>query len=240
MADTTPLTNQLNVNISRRLNDATTGADNGIKASADGTQFTAALRNQYINTALRWVVSELIRRGGVAWAYQRAKGAKTTQSVTFAANGTAINPDFIAAFKLIDSLKAVYDEYESKADLDTTLDPFLTNGFVIDNGLLLFAYNTVSGPLAQVTSGTGTLYYLRADRKTSTGVDVLVNTAPDTTIEQYYFDAVEDYALGLALYDKGLRQKDQEMLTNAQTYFDLAMKKLPAVIQETAVSELSE
>ena len=58
MADTTPISNQINVDLSSRVDDAVTGADNGIAAVKDGAVFSALLRNQYVAQACRAMAVE--------------------------------------------------------------------------------------------------------------------------------------------------------------------------------------
>lgn len=227
MSNDTPQVNQISVNVARRLDDAVAGGDNGAKAIADGAIWTGALRNQYVNNALRAIANELFNRFGTQWVALYGHGFKGNQSLTFSASGTAVNGDFMYPIKLMDATSE-FAFRESLAQLQEDLDPFVDKVYVIE-GNLIYGYTRIAGVLTILdTPSTGTFFYIKADRKdTTTGTDVDPNTAPDTTVGQQFFEAVEFYACGLAWYDKGVSDNDQEMQAKGLSYQALAMSKLP-------------
>lgn len=226
MADTTPLINQINVDLSLRLNDPTSGADNGIKAATNGGTWSAAQRNHYCNNACRAIVHELVNRFGEERAGEIAQCMKT-QSITFSSSGVSLNKDYLSPVRLVKSSGSPFVK-RKKSDLDIAYDKIVSRAYAIEGGKL-YAYERSSGTLSILNSGTGTFYYIFAERKDSNGADVAVNTAPDIILEQGYHEAITTYACGLALYDKGVEARDQGLQGNGTNYMKLAFSMLPNV-----------
>jgi hypothetical protein len=154
----------MNVDIARRLDDAVDalGGDNGVRATSAGTIWKAELRNQYLNAALKAVAVELFNRFGENAIGQIASGFKCTQLITFASGGTTVNANYMYPIRLSDS-SGEYKFQVSKAQLDEDLDPYVDRIYVIE-GNQLFGYKRSAGTLSQLTSGTATFYYVKADR----------------------------------------------------------------------------
>lgn len=313
--DSTPVINQISVNVSRRIDDSVSGADNGIKASADGTIVSAFMRNHYCNMALRWVANEMSKRFGPLETSIMSNGMMGTHGFTFSSAGVTLRPDFMHVVHLTDTTVPGFKRYH-KSELDADYDRIISRGFALEAGRI-FGYQRTSGTLAILNSGTGHLDYIKADRivngATANGVavlsadtvasvtiidggsdyqsvpavslilgggtlaagtavlsngkvvsvtitsagsgytsaptvvfdaptlptvggvleavggEVLYNTVPDTTLEQAWLEAVEHYAVGLVWYDKGMNNKDQELLSRGMSYMELAQNKLPNV-----------
>lgn len=217
MADVTPRSNQLNVNLAQMLSDAVTGSDNGVKSSADGSVFTSAQRNAKLSEGFTWVVNKIVQVVGLMEARTLLGDSLTTQAITFASGGTTVNADYLFPVALLKSDNNEFNLFPRK-NLAQDLDPYLDAGYAIE-GFKLYAYQRAAGTLSQLTSGTGTFYYLKADRKdTTTGSDIAANTVPDTTMDFKFLDAVMYYAASRLADDKGAGEwevKAQKALAQA-------------------------
>lgn len=312
MADTTPIANQINVDVSRRIDDAVahTGDDNGQAAARDGIIVSAVLRNQYVNQAARAIATELISRFGAEGAAELADGVTSKFVFTMSSIGVQRPSDFLKAFRLTNAVGTNF-VYGNKADWDNDYHPAVKNAYAIEGGRI-YVYIRTADVLTLQSSGTATLYYVKAERivnaltatatatvsggvitaltVVSPGSDyqsvpavtitggggingagtavlvngqvvsititnagsgytsapsvsiaapggtagsfVLVNTVPDITLEQLWHEAVEHYAVGLVWYDKGMNNKDQELVGKGEGYMQLALSKLPGGAQQ--------
>lgn len=223
MADNTPVSNVVNIKIANYLDDPlTAAADNGLTAATNTSMFLAAQRNQALNEALAWIVQELVNRVGPDMASQACQGAVATQAITFAAAGSTVNKDFMYPLRLISTGKPLFT-LMSKSDLDADQDFLITRAYTIEGGKL-YGYIRSAGTLTLQSSGTATFYYLKADRKnTTTGADVVVNTAPDTTLDFRFMDSVTWYACHLLAQAKGAG----EWLEKNAQFMKLALEKFP-------------
>lgn len=203
MANNTPTSNQLNINLGKLLNDSpTVGGDDGVTASTDGSIVTASQRNSKLIEGFTWVINQIVQLIGMDKARLLLGNSVTTQSITFAVSVVASNKDYLYPVALLDSNNNEFNLHPLK-NLKQDLDPFLDAGYAIEGGFI-YPYKRTSGTLALVTTGTGLLYYLKADRKVvSTGADVAVNTAPDTTMDYKFLNAAMYYAASRLASEKG-------------------------------------
>lgn len=226
MADTTPLINQINVNMAIRMDDAVTGGDNGIKAAADGLHVTSEKRNYYTNNALLWLARQLIARYGPTGVGVVCQGLIGSATVTLGSTGVAIPKNFLAPIHLLKS-GVVYKPL-SKADIES--DQFYQyNTVYAIEGNTLYAYVRTNGTLGTAT-GTGTLYYVKQDRKdATTGAEAGANTAPDTTVDASYHEALTAYACALACFDKSMLGDDEaeRWQTKGNKFMAEALSLLP-------------
>lgn len=223
MADTTPVSNNLVIRLANMLDDALLiGGDNGITASTDGLVFTATVKNQRLNEGYRWLCNELLARLSKDDVYRRAQGLIATQAITFASAGVTVNMDYISLFRLVDSAGVPY-QFGSKADFDSDKQFFINNAYSVESGKI-YAYTRTAGVLTLLDAGTATFYYFKADRIVpTTGVDVDVNTAPDTTLDQQWLDPVMLYAAWRLAKDKS----SAEWIDKAAQFLEQAYSKLP-------------
>lgn len=219
MADTTPISNYLNIRISHILEDIlTVGADNGVTATTNGNAFTASMRNEKLTEALGYLAKALINKFGSQGVEAQAEGLVATQSVTLASAGTTVNKDFIAPIRLIKSTGLIYHQ-GIKSHFDSDIEPLLDYGFAIE-GNKVYAYERSAGTLSAINSGTATLYYIKNDRvNTSTGAVVATNTAPDTTVDPQWNEFVVMYAAARLATDKGAG----EWQIKAETFMKTAL-----------------
>ena len=224
MADTTPIANQLSLDLARRLNDgiASTG-DNGVDAATDGKIMFDDFRNKYVIVACRWVIDQLVLRLGIEAATPLLQGALTSQSITFSASGVSLNKDYLYPSRLLQSTTSTFKYITSRTDAVIDANPMDTKVYTVDNGKL-YAWIRTAGVLTIQSSGTGTFYYIGSPRvNTSSGADVAVNTAPDIALDPKYFQAIVSYAQFLACMDKNTTF----WLERAKTAFEEAKSYLP-------------
>lgn len=219
MADTTPRNNQNAVNLGLLLDDATAGADNGIRAAADGKWLTAAKKNYYLHEAYRWILTTIRDP-------QALQGLIATQAITFSSVGVTLNKDYMFPLSLYRVSTADSFNLTKRVSLDDDFMPSLTNFFVIEGGKI-YAYVRAAGVLAALNSGSGTFFYMKADRIDSNGADVAVNTAPDTTVDRWALDACVLYAAGRACLDKSIIDSAPEWMEKGNRFMAAAMEKLP-------------
>lgn len=162
MADTVSTHNQLTVNLANVLDDPLAGADNGIKAAAGGLSFSAAILNQSLAEAYRWLATQLVTKYGVEKATKLCEGIIDTQPLTFATGGTTLNKNYLAPFRMVNSSLPVF-VLMSRSDLALDLDPVVSKGYALDNNRL-YGYVRTTGTLSIQSSGAGTFYYIKADR----------------------------------------------------------------------------
>jgi hypothetical protein len=222
MADTTPISNALNIRLGQKLGDPpTAGVDNGATAAVNGVDFTATQRNLALNQAYNELAVRLLATHGELAAVM-CEGLVATQAVTFAAAGVTINKDYIRYLRLVGSTSLQF-VLKSKAFLDNDQDPYIDRAYALEGGKL-YAYIRSAGTLTLQSSGTGTFYYIKSDRKsTSTGADVAVNTAPDTTIDQNWLEWCMEYGAWWLAVNKG----SDRWLTLANLFSAQVESKLP-------------
>lgn len=227
--DNCPVHNALTIRLANLLSDALTiGADNGITVSTDdpGAAFSAAVKNDRLNEGYRWVCNELMNRLSKEDMYRRGQGFIASQSVAFSSGGVNLNKDYIGFFRMIKSDGTSF-QFGTKAGFDTDNQFFINNGYSIEGGKI-YAYSRVGGVLTLLGSGTGTLYYFKADRvNVTSGADYGVNTAPDTTVDQQWLDACMLYAAWRLAKDQGAA----EWVLKAQQFLEQAVSKLPQIQQ---------
>lgn len=223
MADTTPISNSLNIRVSHVLEDIlTAGADNGVTATTNGNAFTYSMRNEALAEAYAYLGQTFVNKFTPIGAEKLCEGLVATQSVTFSASGTAINKDFIAPIRLIKSTGVIYHQ-GIKSHFDSDMEPLLDYGFAIE-GNKVYGYERAAGVMAVLSTGTATLYYIKADRtNTTTGAVVAANTSPDTTIDPQYHDFLVGYAAARLAQQKGAG----EWVVKAPTLMQMALGLLP-------------
>lgn len=232
MADNVARHNQNAVNLAILLDDPTTGADNGIKAAADGKWLSGARKNYYLHEAYRWVGDELVRRLGIERASGLSTGLIKRQAITFASAGVAVNKDYLYSVRLVKSNMPQF-VLGFKADFDLDIDRRIERAYSIEADgsspqvYSLFAYERSSGTLSLLNSGTGTLYYLKAERIDSNGADVVPNTTPDITIDRRWHDVCVLYAAGRACWDKSIMDNSPEWELKGNKFKAQAMDMLP-------------
>lgn len=226
MADNVPRHSQNAVNLALLLDDATTGADNGIASATDGMWATAVKKNYYLHEAYRWIADTIISRYGLALGADMIQGLISTQTITFASGGVSLNKDYLYPVRLYKSGTTDSFMLSKRASLDDDFMPWITNFYVLE-GLKLYAYQRTAGTLAVLASGTGTFYYIKADRLDTNGVDVAANTTPDTTLDRRWHDACVLYAASRAALDKSIIDNDPAWQDKANRYYVAAMEKLP-------------
>lgn len=203
MANTTPISNALNIRVANLLNDTpTAGTDDGATASTDGAMFTATVRNSRLNEAYTWLATQLLNRYGLDKFEQYSQGLIATQSITWASGGTTVNQDFIQPLRVVSTGQPQFLKMP-KGFLDIDGDIRINRAYAIE-GEKIYGYIRTSGTLTKQSSGTATLYYVKADRRdTTTTADIAVNVAPDTTIDTQWLDACMLYAAWRLAKDKG-------------------------------------
>lgn len=224
MANTTPIANAQNIDLANSLNDIpVAGGDDGVTASTSGTVFSASQRNLALSDAYNQLAVRLVGKYGKD-AGMICEGIVTTQTVTFASAGTTINLDYVSPITLLKSDNAEFALFPLN-DLKQDRDPYLDAGYALEGGKL-YAYQRSSGTLSQLTSGTGTFYYIKADRRsTTTGAPIAVNTAPDTTIDQTWLNWCIDWAALWLCRRKGAGRWKERI----PEYTQLVEDKLPKV-----------
>ena len=218
--------NQLSVNLSLVLDDAVSGADNGIAAASDGMWATAVKRNAYLNEAFRWIACAMIDKYGVSAGADYVQGLIATQTPTFSASGTSVNKDYLYPLRLFKTGTGDSFYLSKRASLDDDFMPWITNFYVVEAGKI-YAYTRTSGTLAALGSGTGTFYYIKADRVDTNGADVASNTTPDITLNRRWYDACVLYAASRAAFDKSVIDNDPAWSDKANRFYVGAMEKLP-------------
>ena len=218
MADNIPRHNRMSVDLANILGDPLSGADNGIKAAADGRIATADTRNRRLHEAYSWILEELIKREDGTARYD-IEGLVSTQSFTFSSSGVALKKDFLVEISLGSS--AIFQK-RSKDELDRDTDIRINYGYAIENGLI-YGYQRSAGTLTILNAGSGTLYYYRADRiDPTTGNDVAINTTPDMGIDRRWMSSCLHYAAYRIAQDKGAA----EWLDKAKTFYAEAYMRL--------------
>jgi hypothetical protein len=227
MADTVPRHNQASVNLSLLLDDAVTGADNGIAAALDGTPFTAAKRNQYLHEAYRALAFKLVESFGIQAAADLVPGLITTQSITWVNTGVALNKDYLYPLSVYDAVGKSPFMLSKRASLDRDFLPYVNNFYTIEAGKI-YGYQRTAGVLGVLNAGAVFFYYIKADRRNSTtGADVAINTAPDTVVDGWALDFCMRYAAALACEDKSIIDDDPAWLNKANRFKAMAMDLLP-------------
>lgn len=224
MTNTAPISNVLNIKIANYLDDPlTAAADNGLTAATNTSTFLASQRNQALNEALAWVVNECVNRYGLERTREMIPGAVSSQAFTANSNGVTLNGDFMYALEVIKGTTRPPFTIMSKADLTLDSDILVTNAAVIEGGKI-YVYIRTAGTLAIQSTGSYTLFYLKADRKSTTdSSDTAVNTLPDTTLDYRFLDATTWYACHLLAQAKGAG----EWMEKSQHFLALAMEKFP-------------
>lgn len=225
MADNVPVHNKLTVRLANLIDDPVTGGDNGIAAATDGKLFSASIRNQRLHEGYSWIVSELVGRLGLDVACGLLADSITTQNVaSTSASGDTVNKDYLYPVKLVRSTGSIYSLH-IKSELDADFDRFLDNGFAIDgNKLYVYQRNSGTGLLPIVAGLNVTLHYLKADRlDATTGSDVAVNTAPDTTLNSRWHELALLFAAWRLCVDKGAA----EWIEKGQVFRDRMEAYLP-------------
>lgn len=226
MADTTPRHNQACVSLGILMDDATTGADNGLQAAADGKWLTAVRKNMYMNEAYRWIVTEFVNRYGIGLASEKLQGLIAAATQTYATLGQALPADYMYPVTLQDGVNLDSAMLTKRASLEDDFMPSLTNFYVIEKNKL-YNYKRTAGVLAVSFTGIGLLYYLKADRIDSSGVDVAANTAPDTVVDRWAIDACVLYAAGRACFDKSIIDSAPEFMDKGNRFMAQSLMKLP-------------
>lgn len=202
----TPYMNKLAVELRILLEDPVAGGDDGIKAETNGRDFTAERINFYLVESIKDLVKRLVDNYGVSMASDLASGLIKTQAITYNTGGVSINKDFLYPVGLsgTDTYK-----YVNKLDIISDVDTYLIRVYTIE-GNKLYVYireNVGTPPVYQLNlqgSGTGTLYYLKADRvSSSTGKIVEPNYGTDTTLDMRWHDWVLRRAAQHGCEDKG-------------------------------------
>lgn len=162
MANTTPISNALNIALANHLGDTvTTGADDGATAATDGTDFSATHRNLILQQAYKELATRLITKFGAKGAGFACEGLVATQAITFASAGTSVNKDYIVPLDLLQTTNMF--TVRSKAFLTQDKDPYTDYAFAVEASKL-YGYIRTSGTLTLQSSGTSTLYYIKEDR----------------------------------------------------------------------------
>lgn len=159
MADSTPLSNFLNIALSIKLGDPpTTGGDNGITASTDATDFSATQRNDALAFAYNELANRLIKLYGKD-AGKMCGGLVATQTVIFSSSGTTVNKDYISPLSLLDVTTEQEFEYMALKGLIQDLNPYVDAGYAVEAGKLYAYIRGASQTVAdiQITAG-GTGY----------------------------------------------------------------------------------
>lgn len=232
MADTVPVHNQMSVNLSLLCDDAVTGGDNGIAAAADGSWLTAAKRNVYLHSAYRWLVNVLVDSYGIAGAADVIPGFVANQTMVLSATGLAINKNYMYPLRLYKSASPAPGGafmLSKRASLDDDFMPFVNVFYAIEAGLL-YAYQRDAS--TQVLNALDTvaakLFYLKSDRvDATTGTEVAINTAPDTTLDKWATDACLYYAAGRACFDKSVIDNDPAWADKGNRFFAAATAMIP-------------
>ncbi len=227
MADTTPISNQLNINLSIRMDDAVSGgADNGATAALDGAVMSSARRNYYINSGCRNLVRSIVENIGQLNSYDILQGAIKTQSITFSSSGTTLNKDFMYPARLVSS-SANYT-LAGRPELTIDFNPMITNGYAIDAGKIYGYTRDSNGLFAILSSGTATFYYYSAQRvDTSTGAETAVNTAPDIAVDSRWWDVILLFAQAEACNDKSIIENEPSWAEQGGKFFAQAMSRIP-------------
>jgi hypothetical protein len=137
-----------------------------------------------------------------------------------------LNKDYMFPLSLYRASTADSFNLTKRISLDDDFMPSLTNFYVIEGGKI-YAYVRAAGVLAVLSSGSGTFFYLKADRVDSNGVDVATNTLPDITIDRWVIDACVLYAAGRACMDKSIIDASPEWMEKGNRFMAAAMEKLP-------------
>ena len=206
MADIVPKHNQNTVELANILDDALQGGDNGIKAAAGGATFSAAKLNEYLAHAYSWIVGKFIQAFGVDTASRLLQGLVKSQTLTFSGTRIALNKDYLRDIMVIKAGSSTI-EYVKKSldDIYREKDPFANNVYVIEGGYLSVYDRSTTYALAP--SGTGILYYFKAERVDSStgtlGSPNNLTNSEDITLDTMYHPACVRYAAILACTDKG-------------------------------------
>jgi len=228
MPDTTPVANQININLSLLLEDAVYDADNGLAAALDGVIYTGVKRNKYVAEAERELVLTLTNRLGYEKATEALQGAMVSTTITTSSSGASVPKNFICPSKLtFSNIDAQYVLTKSKLDQD--LDPYLNYGYTISGGKIYF-YKRVAGVMTISDAESATFLYFGVQRTDSTtGSDVSVNTAPDIAIDARWNDFLTLYAAARASFDSvsAIADPDPTMVEKGNRFMAMAMEKLP-------------
>lgn len=176
----------LHLYLSRKLQDAV-GA-----AGTDGDVYTSAVRTDYLNRANHFI-QLIVWKQGRDFVDRFLSGLVKTQSITFASGGTSLNSDYQQ------HLSCAYGTYlltwvepSRKILLDNDQNRNLDRAYTIMGGKVYGYYN-----FAQLTTGTGTLYYMQNDTRASNG------DSSDISIDALWYDTLVDIASSFAHDDRG-------------------------------------
>ena len=181
----------LSVKLSRKLFDPVAAS------TTNGAKITAALRTDYLNRANSFIQTTLlasIKGGDYTVVGQWLAGLIKVQSVTWASGGTTVATDYVHWISVehvptTGRVRLLWRDPSRKMELDQAFNPNDKNCFTILGGKI---YGYFGG--AQLTTGTGNLYYLFNDTG-ATGAAIL--------LDPIWHETLIDLAASFHFGDKG-------------------------------------
>lgn len=156
MANTTPISNALNIRLAQKLSDMpTVGGNDGDTAATDGTEFTDTQRNLALNQAYTELALRLINKYG-AEAASICEGLVATQSIYFISAGVTVNKDYVMPLDLLSDTDLFLKR--SKAFLDQDKDTYIDRAYAIEAGKIYVYTRAASGTVGDIiitAGGTG-------------------------------------------------------------------------------------
>jgi hypothetical protein len=177
----------IHMKLARKLFDpVATSATNGVKV-------TALLRTDYLNRANSFIQTTLlasIKNGDYSVIGQWLAGLVKVQTPTWASGGTTVATDYVHWISCVHSgTRLLWRDPSRKLELDNAFNPSDKNCFTIFGGKIYAYYNA-----AQLTTGTGSLYYLFNDTG-ATGAAIL--------LDPVWHETLIDLAASFYFSDKG-------------------------------------
>lgn len=185
--------------------------------ATDGSEVSAALRNDYLNRANNFIQLTILGLTHGEWSLRRemfmryAPGLVTNQAITWASGGTTVGASdpngYCEWIEATDATAGLLTPHFSKPELDLNLNSNLPNAFLIHGGKI---YGYVSG--VQKTSGSGTLFYVTSD----------IQTTSDATpnIDAKWDDTLVELAIMFYKQDKGEFEEAMGHLRASQIVLD--------------------
>ena len=186
-----PLFDALHVKLARKLFDPVA------TASTDGAKVSSLLRTDYLNRANRFIQTTLLlvdKSGKLIGQY--LPGLVKTQTITWSSSGFTLPTDYTHWISCehipADHVKLLFRDPSRKIELDSGFNINDQNIFTIFGGKTYGYYNG-----SVLSGGTGTLYYLSSDQRSSAG------DSADISIDSMWYDCLVDLAASFHFSDRG-------------------------------------
>jgi len=187
-----PNFDNLHLYLSRKMQDPVAAA------GTDGGVFTSAERTDYLNRANKFIQLVVYEKGR-DFVDRFLPGLVKTQAITWASVGTSLETDYSqhlsCQYTLTIPVLLRWVPPSRKIILDNDQNRNIDAAYTILASKIYGYYN-----YAQLTSGSGVLYYLSNDTRASNG------DTNDISIDALWYDTLVDLAASFAHADRGNQQ----------------------------------